>query len=63
MQLNDARSPHSPQRVLEIVRRIQLHQVTLPNQERAVGVGELDPIQRDLETLGSTHLHRLETAV
>lgn len=66
MQLKDARSPHSPQRVLEIVRRIQLHQVTLPNQERAVGVGELDPIQREIfETLGldAPSRHRLETAV
>jgi hypothetical protein len=66
MQLKDAKSPHSPQRVLEIVKRIQLHQVVLPNQERAIGVGELDPIQRQIfETLGleAPTRQRLEAAV
>jgi len=66
MQLKDAKSPHSPQRVLEIVKRIQLHQVILPNQERAIGVGELDPIQREIfETLGlqTPTRQRLKTAV
>jgi len=66
MQLKDAKSPHSPQRVLEIVKRIQLHQVILPNQERAIGVGELDCVQREIfETLGlqTPTRQRLETAV
>lgn len=66
MQLKDAKSPHSPQRVLEIVKRIQLHQATLPNQERAIGVGELDRIQREIfQTLGleAPTRQRLETAV
>jgi len=66
MQLKDAKSPHSPQRVLEIVKRIQLHQIILPNQERAIGVGELDPIQRQIfETLGleAPTRQRLEAAV
>jgi hypothetical protein len=66
MQLKDAKSPHSPQRVLEIVKRIQLHQVILPNQERAIGVGDPYPIQREIfETLGlevPTRQH-LKTAV
>ena len=66
MQLKDAKSPHSPQRVLEIVKRIQMHQVILPNQERAIGVGELDPIHREIfETLGleAPTRQRFETAV
>lgn len=66
MQLKDARSALSPQRVLEIARRIQLHQVTLPNRERAVGIGELDPVQREIfDALGLEipTRQRLETAL
>ena len=66
MQLKDASSTHSPQRVLEIVRRIQLHQVILPNHERAIGVGELDCVEREIfETLAleTPTRQRLETAV
>lgn len=66
MQLKDARSPYSPQRVLEIARRIQFHQVILPNETRAIGVGELDASQREIfETLGldAPTRQRLETAV
>jgi len=48
MQLKDANSPHSPQRALEIVRRIQFHQVTLADNQVASGIGEIDPVQREI---------------
>ena len=48
MQLKDAGNAHSPQRALEIARRIQFHQVTLADQQTASGIGEIDPVQREI---------------
>lgn len=48
MQLKDANSPYSPERVLQIARRIQLHQVSLPGQGQARGLSELDPVQHEI---------------
>ena len=48
MQLKDANSAYSPQRALEIAGRIQFHQVTLAGNRVAAGVGELDPVQREI---------------
>ena len=48
MQLKDAKSAHSPQRALEIARRIQFHQVTLAGQQTASGISELTPIQQEI---------------
>ena len=48
MRLKDRHSPYSPERVLEIVRRIQFHRVTLHHNQTASGVSTLTPEQRDL---------------
>jgi transposase len=48
MQLRDAKSPLSPQRVLQIAQRIQFHQVTLDGKGQACGISELDPVQREI---------------
>jgi transposase len=53
MQLKDAKSPYSPQRVLQIAQRIQFHQVTVNGRGPACGISELDPVQREIfATLG-----------
>jgi transposase len=52
MRLKDNNSPYSPSRVLEIVRRIQWHQVTLHRKHEATGLSTLTPEQKELfETL------------
>lgn len=48
MRLKDRHSPYSPERVLEIMRRIQFHQVTLHQNQTASGLSTLTPEQRDL---------------
>jgi hypothetical protein len=48
MRLKDRHSPYSPQRVLEIMRRIQFQQVTLHQNQTASGLSTLRPEQRDL---------------
>jgi transposase len=66
MQLKDAKSPYSPERALEIARRIQFHRVTLADQATACGVSELDPMQREIFNALKLELptkDRLETAV
>lgn len=50
MRLKAKHSPHSPERALEISRRIQLHQVTLHQRQRAAGLSTLTPEQEDLFT-------------
>jgi transposase len=66
MQLKDAKSEYSPQRALEISRRIQFHQVTLAGNRSAAGISEIDPIQReifDALKLDTPSKDRLESAV
>ena len=48
MRLKDRHSHYSPERVLEIMRRIQFHQVTLHQNQTASGLSTLTPEQRDL---------------
>lgn len=48
MQLKDANSAYSPERALEIARRIQFHQVTLSGNASASGLSEIDPVQREI---------------
>jgi transposase len=48
MRLRDKQSPHSPERALEIVRRIQFHQVTLHQNQAASGLTTLSPEQKEL---------------
>jgi transposase len=48
MRLQDRNSPCSPERVLEIMRRIQFHQVTLHQNQTASGLSTLTPEQCDL---------------
>jgi len=48
LRLKDRHSPYSPERVLEIMRRIQFHQVTLHQNQTASGLSTLTPEQRDL---------------
>jgi len=48
MRLKDNHSPYSPERVLEIMRRVQFHQVTLHQNQTASGLSTLTPEQRDL---------------
>lgn len=48
MRLKDRHSPYSPERALEIVRRIQFHRVTLHQKQTASGLTTLTPEQRDL---------------
>lgn len=50
MRLKAKHSPHSPERALEISRRIQLHQVTLHQRQRATGLSTLTPEQQELFT-------------
>lgn len=64
--LKDAKSEYSPQRALEIARRIQFHQVTLAGNRSAAGISEIDPIQReifDALKLDTPSKDRLESAV
>jgi transposase len=66
MQLRQANSAYSPERVLEIVRRIQFHQVTIAGQGAARGVSELTAEQ--IELFNSLRLDtpthdRIETAL
>ena len=48
MRLRDKQSLHSPERALEIVRRIQFHQVTLHQRETASGLSTMTPEQKEL---------------
>jgi len=48
MRLKDRCSPYSPERMLEIMRRIQFHQITLHQNQTASGLTTLTPEQRDL---------------
>ena len=48
MQLKDAKSEYSPQRALEIARRIQFHQVTLADKRSAAGISDIDTVQREI---------------
>jgi hypothetical protein len=48
MQLKDANSAYSPERALEIARRIQFHQVTLSGNASASGLSEIEPVQRQI---------------
>lgn len=48
MRLQANQSPYSPERVLEIVRRIQFHQVSLHRKHAASGLTTLTPEQREL---------------
>ncbi|XXG30194.1 MAG: hypothetical protein WJ306_09095 [Ferrovum myxofaciens] len=43
-----AKSPYSPNRMLEVVRRIQYHQVTLHRKQSTKGLTTLTPEQKDL---------------
>lgn len=53
LRLKDRGSPHSPERALEIARRIQRHQVTLHQRQSASGITTLSPEQQELfETIG-----------
>jgi transposase len=66
MQLKDAKSEYSPERALEIARRIQLHQVTLAGNAKASGVSDIDPVQReifDALKLDLPSKERLQTAL
>jgi transposase len=48
MRLKANDSPYSPERALEIVRRIQFHQVTLHQRQAACGLSTMTPEQREL---------------
>lgn len=48
MRLKANSSPYSPERALEIVRRIQFHQVTLHQRQAAAGLTTLTPEQKEL---------------
>jgi hypothetical protein len=48
MRLKASQSPYSPERALEVVRRIQFHQVTLHQREAASGLTRLTPEQKEL---------------
>ena len=48
MRLKENNAIYSPERVLEIVRRIQFHQVTLHQRQAACGLSTLTPEQKDL---------------
>lgn len=48
MRLKDRGTQVSPERALEIVRRIQYHQVTLHQQQQAAGLSAMTQEQRDL---------------
>jgi transposase len=66
MQLRQADSGYSPERVLEIVRRIQFHQVNIAGQGAACGITELTDEQIglfDSLRLDTPTQDRLETAL
>jgi transposase len=66
MQLKDAKSEYSPERALQIARRIQFHQVTLTGNASASGVSEIDPVQREIFDLLKLELpskERLENSL
>ena len=48
MRLKQNHATHSPERALEIARRIQFHQVTLHQRQTASGLSTLTPEQREL---------------
>ncbi len=48
MRLKAGNSPYSPGKVLEIMRKIQQHQVTLHRRKSSQGVSKLTPIQKEL---------------
>jgi transposase len=48
MRLKASQSPYSPERALEIVRRIQFHQVSWHQREAASGLTTLTPEQKEL---------------
>ena len=48
MRLKANNSPYSPERALEIVRRIQFHQVTLHQRQAASGLSTMTPEQKEL---------------
>jgi hypothetical protein len=48
MRLKENNSPYSPERALEIVRRIQFHQVTLHQRQAASGLSTMTPEQKEL---------------
>jgi hypothetical protein len=48
MRLKDRHRPYSPEGMLEIMRRIQFHQITLHQNQTASGLSTLTPDQRDL---------------
>ena len=48
LRLKAQDSPYSPSRVLDIVRRIQWHQVTLHRKQEASGLSTLTPEQKEL---------------
>jgi transposase len=48
MRLKANDSPYSPERALEIVRRIQFHQVTLHQRQAASGLSTMTPEQKEL---------------
>ena len=53
LRLKDRGSPYSPERALEIARRIQRHQVTLHQRQSASGITTLNLEQQELfETIG-----------
>ena len=48
MRLKSNNSPYSPERALEIVRRIQFHQVTLHQHQTACGLSTMTQEQKEL---------------
>jgi len=50
MRLKAKGKPHSPERALEIVRRIQYHQITLHRHHTAAGLSTISSEQRELFT-------------
>ena len=48
LRLKDRASPYSPERALEIARRIEHHQITLHQRQSAFGVTTLSPRQQEL---------------
>jgi hypothetical protein len=47
MRLKANNSPYSPERALEVVRRIQFHQVTLHQRQAACGLSTMTPEQKE----------------
>jgi transposase len=48
MRLKDRNNPYSPERMLEMMRRIQFHRVKLHQNQSACGITKLTPEQQDL---------------